>query len=244
MNLRPPTLPPANEALRRLLAAGPPPDGNQVPFLRTLRQAALVVPMHPQGGLLRMARASRQRPGEEEVVLHAFTTHELAARFASQVRDAPPDRMTVLSTIELCKRAIADGVDAIHIDAGAPSYAMYFHGMMDLLSCLAFDGKNTVTFEPVSVRYGIPKTPMPASAIDPIRALGKAHGLTHLSWCTRWMGDAPGEMLFSFTPYPCEPFARALAEHMSRSSRGRYTFGSRDASEQDPAIAPHLQTLI
>ncbi|MFO0685182.1 MAG: hypothetical protein U0234_24190 [Sandaracinus sp.] len=240
----PPALPPVNAELRRLLAAGPPPDGNQVPFMRALRQAALVVPMHPQGGLLRMARASRRRPGEEEVVLHAFTSHELAARFASQVRDAPPERMTVMSSIELCKRAIADAVDAIHVDSGAPSYAMYFHGMMDLLSAIAFDGKNTIAFEAVSVRYGIPKTPMPASAIEPIRALGQKHGLTRLAWCTRWMGDAPGEMLFSFTPYPCEPFARAVAEHMSASSRGRYTFGSRDASQDDPAITPHLQVLI
>lgn len=240
----PPPLPEANGELRRLLALGPPADGNLVPLMRAIAQAHLIVPMHPADGkaLFLTARAHPHGPGIDERCLHAFTAHELAHRWSATVSDAALTRWGVSPSIRIAKKAIELGVDVLAIDTGSWRYEMRFRDMVDLLSRSAFDGQHFVTFEPVAVRYGLPET-MPTERLNELRRLGRAHGLTQLSWCMHWVGDAPGEMQLVFAPFPNQAFSAAVLSRMSGVTRDRFTFGDHDARRH--RLPPqHLQTLI
>ncbi len=225
----PPPLPEANAEVRRLLAAGPPPDGNMVPLVRALAAATMIVPMHPEGGLLRMARAHVRRPGMDEQCIHAFTSHELAVRWAATLRDVRPTRMAIVPMITLCKRAIDQRVDAIDIDRGAAGYSMRFRGMIDLLSRSAFDGRTTITFEAVSVTSGMPRAMPPERMLDELRSLGRAHGLSTLAWSMAWIADAPAEMQLAYAPYPNEAFVGAVLARMNDLTRDRFVCTTHDA---------------
>jgi hypothetical protein len=95
----------------------------------------------------------------------------------------------------------------------------------------------------VRVGYGVPKTMPPPAMLEDLRRLGHAHGITRLSWCMGWMGDAPAEMQLVYAPYPNAAFTDALLERMNDMTRDRFTCGTHDAASHRLPVE-HLQPLI
>ncbi len=238
----PPELPAANAELRRLFAAGRPPDGSNLALMRALVAADFVVPLHPAGGLLRMARKHPRRDGDE-VVLNAFTSHELAARWSAGIRDAPPEKMAVGRATALVRQAMEMRVDVVEIDRGSAGYSMGFRDMMDLLTRTAFDGKELRTFEAVSIGYGTPKTMPPARMLEEIATIGRAHRLTQLFWSMAWIGEALPEMQLVLSPHPSVAFTKEVVERMNDLTRDRFTASTHDASSHRLPME-HLHRLI
>jgi hypothetical protein len=250
----------ANDALRRLLRAGPPPGDDRVPLFRAMLASELFVPCRRMSEGMQPVvffGPGRDAPGRQSH-LCVFTDRDELGNFerSPEVKESRWERrpgdssfldfpVVTMGIKPLCRHATHHGIDAVIIDRSGHGYKLSYVEMIDVLSGAAPTRNGSVQIEAVSVSYFIPAETPPPGMFDDIRALAVSHRLRTLQWCYAKRGEAPPELCLAIAPYGATAFPAAVLELMLRRFAGRFTMTTCDADKDPPSIPPAaLRPLI
>lgn len=201
----------ANDELRRLIVAGPPRDGNQLPLWKALHRARPLVAL----GMQNRQFFALSMPFEGKMAPMAFTHEELA----STLRPPIAVLWKACRLKDLCQHALAVGAPAVAIDPGAHGYRLDRPGMTALINGLAYgSGGQMTVLEPIQSWVGQPRVPPPANVWAEWQRAAREIGIRGAKFGGMRLGKMPLQYVIAYPPPRNVEFERQCWAALERNA--------------------------